>query len=185
MVEVEMAHRDDVDGRGVEAGRPERGHDPGTLHLAHVARLVVDPLTDTGLDQHPARGRLDEQAVERLEEPVLVVDLVGHEPIPEQPRHRAEQGTRVGAERAGLDERGAYAAAQVARPVDRVVQPRLYFSGGAADFADRPFSKSRWNADAVGSDCPWYFDPSSGEPYGRSTGELILKNEIWPIFIPK
>jgi hypothetical protein len=24
-----------------------------------------------------------------------------------------------------------------------------------------------------------------GEPYGRSTDELILKNEIWPIFIPK
>src|SRR5262245_8620057 len=34
---------------------------------------------------------------------------------------------------------------------------------------------SRWNADAVGSDWPWYLERSSGEPYGRSAGELILK----------
>src|ERR1700741_1269757 len=47
-----------------------------------------------------------------------------------------------------------------------------------------PFEKSRWNAEAVGSDWPWYFAPSSGEPYGRSTAEDILKNEIWPIFMP-
>jgi hypothetical protein len=44
---------------------------------------------------------------------------------------------------------------------------------------------SRWKADAVGSDWPWYFEPSPGEPYGRSTALDIWKNEIWPIFIPK
>ena len=49
----------------------------------------------------------------------------------------------------------------------------------------RPASKSRWKADAVGSDWPWYFDPSSGEPYGRSTGLDILKKLIWPMRIPK
>ena len=48
----------------------------------------------------------------------------------------------------------------------------------------RPRSKSAWNADAVGSDWPWYLEPSSLEPYGRSTGELIRKKLIWPMRIP-
>jgi len=41
--------------------------------------------------------------------------------------------------------------------------------------------KSRWNADAVGSLWPWYFDPSPALPYGRSTGLDIWKKLIWPI----
>ena len=45
--------------------------------------------------------------------------------------------------------------------------------------------KSRWNADAVGSDWPWYLEPSDGVPYGGRPASYILKNEIWPIFIPK
>ena len=65
--------------------------------------------------------RLDQQAVERLEEAALVVDLVGDEAAPQDPRHRPEQRPGVGAERARLDQRDADAAAQVARPVDRVV----------------------------------------------------------------
>src|ERR1044071_9180857 len=48
-----------------------------------------------------------------------------------------------------------------------------------------PFEKSRWKADAVGSDWPWYFEPRSGAPYGRSTSLDILKKLIWPIFIPQ
>ena len=76
------------------------------------------------------------------------------------------------------------AAAEVAstsRP--RRSSPSGYFRVGSP--VARPASKSRWNADAVGSDWPWYFDPSSGEPYGRSTGLDILKKLIWPIRIPK
>ena len=75
------------------------------------------------------------------------------------------------------------AAAEVDRPVDRVVDGHPgYFRVGSP--VARPASKSRWKADAVGSDWPWYFDPSSGEPYGRSTGLDIWKKLIWPIRIP-
>ena len=80
---------------------------------------------------------------------MLVVDLLGHERVPEDPRHRPEQRTRVGAERAGLDQGDSDAAAKLNRPVDRVVdghgrrpQPPGFL----------PFAKSRWNAEAVGSD---------------------------------
>ncbi len=42
-------------------------------------------------------------------------------------------------------------------------------------FSPRPCASDRarsraWNADAVGSDWPWYLEPSSFDPYGRSTG---------------
>src|SRR4029079_12178703 len=47
-----------------------------------------------------------------------------------------------------------------------------------------PFEKSRWNAEAVGSDWPWYFEPSSGEPDGRSNADDILTNASAPILIP-
>ena len=185
MVEVEVAHRDDVDCFRIEAGSSQRRHDPRTLDVSHRARLVIDPLADPRLDEDASCRRLDQEAVERLEQPVLVIDLLLDEAIPEQPWDRPEQCARVGSERARLDERSADATAEVARPVDRLVQRRRSASGAFfAGFAERPFSKSRWNAEAVGSDWPWYFDPSSGDPYGRSTGELILKNEIWPIFIP-
>jgi len=78
---------------------------------------------------------------QRLEQPMLLVDLIRHEAIPEDPRHGAEERAGVGAERAGLDQRDARAAAEVACPVDRFVQ-------GC-------FSKSRWKAEAVGSFWPW------------------------------
>ena len=128
--------------------------------------------------------RLDQQAVERLEQPALVVDLVLDQAVPQHPRHRPEQRPGVGPERAGLDERDPDAAAEVAstsRP--HRSSPSGYFRVGSP--VARPASKSRWKADAVGSDWPWYFDPSSGEPYGRSTGLDIRKKVIWPIFIPK
>ena len=115
--------------------------DPWALVGAHRPGLLVEPIADAGLDEDATRGRLDQQAVERLEEAVLVVDLVGDPAVPEQPGHRPEQRPGIGAEGAGLDERDARAASEVARPVDRVVQ-------GC-------FSKSRWKAEAVGSFWPW------------------------------
>ena len=64
--------------------------------------------------------------------------------------------------------------------MDGIVDAR----GQASSRSLRPRSKSAWNADAVGSDWPWYLDPRSLLPYGRSTGELIRKKLIWPIRIP-
>jgi len=144
--------------------------------------VVVEPVADAGLDEDATCRRLDQQAVEGLEEAVLAVELVACPAIPEQLRDRPEQRAGVRSERAGLDERDRNPAAQLAPPVDRVVQPRR---SSSAALGIRGPAKSRWNADAVGSDWPWYFDPSDGEPYGRSTGLDILKKEIWPIFIPK
>ena len=69
------------------------------------------------------------QAIERLEEAVLVVDLVGDPAVPQQPGHGPEQRPGVGAERAGLDERDARAATEVAGPVDGVVHARTYSRG--------------------------------------------------------
>ena len=123
---------------------------------------------------------------------MLVVDLLGHELVPEQARHRSEERAGIGAEGAGLDQRHARPAAEIDRPVDGVVRGqcaaiRVYEPGFAGSFGvgAPPFEKSRWKAEAVGSDWPWYFEPSSFEPYGRSTALDIRKNEIWPIFIPK
>jgi len=110
---------------------------------------------------------------------VLVIDLVGDELLPQDPRHGPKQGAGIGSEGPRLDERGADPATELLAPIDAVADRHAQPPGL------RPFAKSRWNADAVGSDWPWYFEPSSGEPYGRSTGDDILKNEIWPIFIPK
>ena len=121
VVEMEVAHRDDVDALGREPGGLERGDDPRAFVGAHRPGLVVDPVADPRLDQHATRARLDQQAVERLEQPALVVDLVLDEAAPQDPRHRPEQRPGVGAERAGLDERDPNAATEVARPVDRVV----------------------------------------------------------------
>ena len=118
---MEVAHRDDVDGRGIEARGPQRRHDRRTLVAAHLADLVGDALADPGLDEDAAGGRLDEEAVQRLEQAVLVVDLVGDEAVPEDPRDRPEQCPGVGPERARLDQRDAGPAAEIERPVDGVV----------------------------------------------------------------
>lgn len=91
---------------------------------------------------------------------MLVVDLLGDEPIPEDPRYRAEQGTGVGPEAAGDDECDLDAAAERGPPRDGVVQPR----DAGSRSVRRPASKSAWIAEAVGSDWPWYFDPSPSEP---------------------
>ena len=184
MVEMEVAHRHDVHALGQEADGLEHGRDPRTLVAPHRPRLVVEPLADPGLDQRRDPRRLDQQAVERLEQPPLVVDLVRDEAAPQDPRHGSEQVAGVRAERPRLDERDADVTAP-ARATSRPHRssPSDYLRVGSP--VARPASKSRWNADAVGSDWPWYFDPSSGEPYGRSTGLDILKKLIWPIRIPK
>ncbi len=119
---------------------------------------------------------------------MLGVDLVGDEAVPEDPRHGAEERPGVRPERARLDQRDARPATEVGRPVERVVSSsaiRRNRSGLGALAGRRPASKSRWNADAVGSDWPWYLEPSSLLPYGRSTGLDIRKKLIWPIFMPK
>ena len=183
MVEVEVAHGHRVDALRGEPGGCQRRHDPEALVAAHRTGLVVDPVADAGLDEHATRLRLDQEAVEGLEEAPLVVDLLVDEAVPQDPRHGPEQRPRVGPERACLDQGDPDAAAEVDRPVDRIVDGHPgYFRVGSP--VARPASKSRWKADAVGSDWPWYFDPSSGEPYGRSTGLDIWKKLIWPIRIP-
>jgi hypothetical protein len=175
-----MAHRDDVDRAGIEARGAQRAHDPRALIAPHRPALVVDPLADPGLDEDATRGGFDQEAVQRLEEPVLGIELRRDPALPEELGHGPEERPGVRTERARLDEGDADTAIEVAPPVDGVVQPR-----GVGSLASLPFAKSRWNADAVGSDWPWYFEPSDGDPYGRSTGLDILKKEIWPIFIPK
>ena len=183
MVEMEVAHRHDVDRLGQEPGRLQRGHDPRALVAAHRPGLVVDPLPDAGLDEDAPGRRLDEQAVERLEEAALVVDLVGRRARPTGPTAPARRACPA-------SERNvpAWTRATCVPPPRSARQSTASFMaiGLRPDGSPvlRPASKSRWKADAVGSDWPWYCDPSSGDPYGRSTGEDILKNEIWPMRMP-
>ncbi len=121
MIEMEVAHRHDVHAGRIEAGRAHRRHDRIALDLAHVAHLVRDPLADARLDEDAPGRRLDQEAVERLLEAVLGVDLVGRQPIPDDPRHGPEQRPGIRTERAGLDQPDARSAAEVERPVHRVV----------------------------------------------------------------
>ena len=181
MVEVEMAHRDDVDRVGLEAGRGHRRSDRRTLVAPHRSHLVAEPRADTRLDEHPAGRRLDDEAIQRLEEPVVVIDLVGDELVPQDPRDRPEE-RRVGSERPGLDQRDTGPAPEIGRPARRHVSRRRGVSGEA--FAGTSVcirvallspGKFRWNADAVGSDWPWYFEPRAALPYGRSTALVIWK----------
>ena len=181
MVEMEVAHRDQVDGLRLEAGRLHRGHDRGALVAAHLPGLLGEPLADPGLDEHATRRRLDEQAVQRLEEPVLVVDLVGHEAVPEQPRHRPEQRAGIGAEGAGLDQRDARPAAEIGdqstasfigivRALTLSVVSRRRRSRGGRPRPWAPtglVASSRRAASAV-------------RPFHRL---LIREQQIWPIFM--
>ena len=57
------------------------GHSP----LGRVCSSMQ--LADAGLDQHAPGRRLDEQAVERLGERVVGVDLGLDQPLPHDPRH--------------------------------------------------------------------------------------------------
>ena len=167
---------------GIEARRAHRRHDRRAPVLAHRGGLVVEPLPDPRLDQHPARGRLDEQAVQPLEQPSAAVELALRPVAPQDPRHRPEDRAGVRPEGPGLHQRDPGPAAEVGAPVATAAQSRDPSSAAVRTL--RPRSKSACDADAVGSDWPWYFEPSSLLPYGRSTGELIRKKLICPIRIP-
>src|SRR5207247_6046262 len=130
MVEVEVAHRDDVDRHGVEAGRPQGWLDPRALVAAHRPGLVVEPVADPGLDEDATSGRFDQEAIERLEQTVLSVDLVADPAVPQRPRHGPEQGSGIRPEGAGSDEGDGRPAAKVASPVDGVVRSGQDASGG-------------------------------------------------------
>ena len=122
MVVVEMAHRDGVHRVGVEAGGFERGQDPRPLVGAHRPALVADPVADAGLHERAPGRSLDQKAVQRLEQPVVVVDLLGHEAVPHHPRHHAQERACVRAETPGLDHGDARAATEFGGPVDGVVE---------------------------------------------------------------
>ena len=113
MIEMEMAHRHDVDRRRVEARPDERRQDRVAGVAAARAELVVGPLADARLDEDAAGWGLDEQAVERLDQAVVVGQLGRDVALPEQPRDGAEDRPGVGQERARLDERDGRAAAEV------------------------------------------------------------------------
>ena len=121
MVEMQVTHGDDVHARGQESRRLQGAGDPRTLVDTHRAGLFVGSLADTCLDEHPARGRFDEQTIEGLEQAPLVIDLVRDEPAPQDPGHRPEQCPGIGPERAGLDQCDTSATAEVTGPVDGVV----------------------------------------------------------------
>src|ERR1019366_4115291 len=90
MVEVKVAQRHDVDGGRLETRLPEGRQDRIARVAPHIPGLVAQSLADPGLDQDPTGGRLDEQAVERVPQPVVEGDLVDGEPVPENPWNRAQ-----------------------------------------------------------------------------------------------
>ena len=91
MIEVEMAQGHDIHALWHEADGLEHGRDPRTLIAPHRSRLVIEPLADPGLDHDATGRRLDQQAVERLEQPPLLVDFVRDEVAPQDPRNGTEQ----------------------------------------------------------------------------------------------
>ena len=119
MVEVQVAERDDIDAAGVEPGQPQGRQDGLATHAALRPMVVVHALADARLHQHAPRRRLHQQAVERLREGRVGVDLVDHQALPEGARHGPEDGARVALEDTRLDERHVHPAAQVDAPVDR------------------------------------------------------------------
>ena len=131
MIEMEVAHRDDVHALGVETSRAHGGDDRRSPVLPHRPGLLVDPFPDPRFHEDASALRLHHEAVERLKEPMFVVDLVDDQPVPEQARNRPEQRSRIRAKGAGLDQRHPGSAAQVGRPVDRLVQSHRTLSASA------------------------------------------------------
>ncbi len=122
MVVVEVAHRHDVDAGRVEARPLERRDDRRTVEHSPCPTTLIEPFADPSLHEDAAGRRLDQQAVERLEQPTVRIDLVRHELAPQDPRHRPEERARIRAERAGLDEGDPDSGAEVGRPVDGVAE---------------------------------------------------------------
>ena len=105
VVEMEVADRDDVDRVGVEARVAEARQDRLAGHSPLSAVVLVHALADAGLDQHAPGGRLDQQAVERLVERVVGVDLGLDEALPHDRGTGPNDRAGVGREHAGLDQR--------------------------------------------------------------------------------
>src|SRR5206468_1747388 len=99
VVEVEMADRHEVDRGRVEAGASQRGNDRVALHASDPAHLLVVALPDAGLDEDTTARRLDEQAVQGLDEAPFGIELRADEAVPEESGHRPEDRAGVGAER--------------------------------------------------------------------------------------
>ena len=144
MIEMKVAHGHGVHGLRVETRGLQRRQDPQPFVAAHGATLVADPLPYPRLHEHAPRRRLHEQAVERLQQAVILVDLAGNEVVPHHARNDAEQCPGVRAERARLDQRDARSSAEFGRPVDCVVEGRHGFSCPGAPMPRRPLSKSWW-----------------------------------------
>ena len=163
---------------GSKPGRsaaPARSTGPRSRASSRVLSSIRSPIP-VSTRTRPA-GVSIEQAVQRLEQAVLVVDLVGR---PSAPRGSAAPARRGRRRRIGTcpPGRGRPSCRRRGRAASRrrrsAAVARASGSRPAAPRA-RARSKSRWKADAVGSDWPWYFEPSSGEPYGRSTGRAHLE----------
>ena len=78
VIVVEMADRDGIHGVRREPGSLERRNDPRPLIPAHLAALVADPVAYPRFDQDAPGRRLDQQAVERLQQPPIGVYLPGN-----------------------------------------------------------------------------------------------------------
>ena len=124
VVVVEVAHRDRVHGLRIETGSLESRDDPRPLIATHRPALFTDTIPDSRFHEHAAGRCLDQQAVERLRDAVIVVDLVDNEFAPHHSWDRSQQGACVGTELTRLDQRDADTAAKFGRPVDGVVQGR-------------------------------------------------------------
>ena len=88
---------------------------PSYLRISRTLSVTRSPMP-VSTRTRPA-GVSTTQAVQGLEQPVLVVDLVGDEAVPQEPWHRPEQRAGIGPERAGLDQRDARPAPEIRRPV--------------------------------------------------------------------
>ncbi len=186
VVEVEVTHRHHVHTGRIEAGATQRGQDGLARVAAHRPVLLVDPLADARLHEDPTGRRLDDQAVEGLEEPMLAVDLVGDRGGPRGDGARARRAPR---RRSGTCRPG--------RDATRVPPPRSPTSARASLMAtlSRPRSRrasgrGRLEVAVEGRRGRLRLalvacEPSPAEPYGRSTALDISRKLIWPIFIPQ
>ena len=153
--------RHDVDRAGIEAGRAQRGQDRRPLYAAHRAGRARP--CARRCPSRPGRGRrrLDQQAVERLDQRArvdLVVDEARHRIRAPARRASPASERKVPAWTSATRTPPPRSVRQSTRVVDGHRRTR---SARRAACGPSAGSKSRWNADAVGSDWPWYFEPSS------------------------
>ena len=166
MVEMEVAHRDDVDRRRGRSRRPParaRSAGPRSRASSRVLSSTRSPMPVSTRTRPPASRRAGSSA-----------------PGGGGARRRSRRSTSLSHRTRGTGPNSAPAsdrnvpawiratrvppprsAAQSTASFRAISAPDLVASRRARS-ASWPASKSRWNADAVGSDWPWYFEPSSG-----------------------